>query len=744
LLDVDSVRPLLITGTFRPDLRLMWPAGLMTGNLGWDAPNERYFIVEETGSFAGVIGAPGAQDVSVMPYQEEPQDVPTRFVLQTDPDAASSSFYPIVVAGSVEGRTAAEAVYERLLAEAETQYRQTVDYYADLLGRTVSVRTPDERLNTALDWARIGMDKGFVDNPTVGTGLVAGFRTSGASERPGFAWFFGRDALWTVFALIATGNYEDARTAIDFLKSVQRADGKVPHEISQSAAYLPWFKEYSYPWNSADATPLFIIANADLWRATGDDRYLRSNWPALVAAYRFTAGTDTDGNRLVENTRFGHGWVEGGELYPAHEEIYMQGLWIQAASDMVEMAFAIDEFDIASEASRAAEATRVATEARYWQEQDGYYAFATKSSRPSDLYLEDTVLPAVPLWWGTLDADRAQRQIDRLGSGALATDWGTRILSERSKLYDPLSYHNGSVWPLFTGWASMAAYRYDRAHVGYQALMANALLTFQDALGYVTELLSGRFNTAFGRSSHHQVWSEAMVSTPAVRGMLGLAVANGGRIISFKPQIPANWPFVEVDNVRVRDRAVSIRFERTAEGSRAVFTAADGQPLPPLRVAPGLPLDASVREVTVDGVPTEFDVATAGDLQRVLVEVAPAFAETEIVFQHSAGTDVAIHQSESIPGDINRGLRIIRSRAGESSLDLTVEGIPNTEYELILRTDRTPGDTDAPAVQMQRLSDLEILLRYVGAGGYRVSGHPVGGAGHFRPIVHLIAQPDAA
>ena len=51
----------------------------------------------------------------------------------------------------------------------------------------------------------------------------------------------------------------------------------------------------------------------------------------------------------------------------------------------------------------------------------------------------------------------------------------------------------------------MAAYGYGRPHVGYQALMANALLTEPGALGYVTELLSGDVNAAFGRSSHHQV-----------------------------------------------------------------------------------------------------------------------------------------------------------------------------------------------------------------------------------------------
>jgi glycogen debranching enzyme len=162
---------------------------------------------------------------------------------------------------------------------------------------------------------------------------------------------------------------------------------------------------------------------------------------------------------------------------------------------------------------------------------------------------EDTVLPAVPLWWKTLDAERAQTQIDRLGSATLATDWGSRIISNQSRLYDPLSYHYGSVWGLFTGWASVGAYAYGRPHVGHQALMANALLTYPHALGYVTELLSGDFNAPFGRSSHHQVWSEAMVVSPALRGMFGIAATDGGRTLRFAPQLPADWNRAILRNV---------------------------------------------------------------------------------------------------------------------------------------------------------------------------------------------------
>src|SRR6185503_19261429 len=98
---------------------------------------------------------------------------------------------------------------------------------------------------------------------------------------------------------------------------------------------------------------------------------------------------------------------------------------------------------------------------------------------------------------------------------------------------------------------------------GYQALMANALLTRPGALGYVTELLSGDYDTAFGRSSHHQVWSEAMVATPLVRGLLGYEVAEGGRAVTVAPHLPATWDHLRAGRLPVGPGRVDVTLART-------------------------------------------------------------------------------------------------------------------------------------------------------------------------------------
>jgi glycogen debranching enzyme len=747
LLDVKSVLPMTIGVSFRPQLKLGWPAGLMTGNIGWDEKQHVYYITEESKRFVGMIGSPGGRDVSAMPYQEEPRDVPSRFEIETSPEELKTSYIPIIITGSVEGREKAKATYDHLLSSVQSLYENNVAYYEHLQNETTSITTPDERFNAAFSWAKVGVDKGIATNPFLGTGLLAGFRTSGESERPGFAWYFGRDAMWTALAINSYGDFRSVRAALEFLKKFQRADGKIPHEISQSASLIPWFTDYEFPWASADATPLYVIAHADYWRATGDSLFLKANWDSIQKAYHFSEATDTDGNQLIENTKFGHGWVEGGPLRPVHEEIYMQGLWIEASRSMSEMAEAMNDTATVARARDHAERTRAAMEQTYWLQERGFYAFGTRQpttetpeaepgpnrtvrqARMEELTKarlidEDTVLPSVPLWWGTMLDERAQLQIDHLGSGRMATDWGARIISSDSKLYDPLSYHYGSVWPLFTGWASMGAYAYGRPHVGYQALMANALLSYTNALGYVTELLSGDFNAPFGRSSHHQVWSEAMVITPALRGLLGIEISGGGKELRFAPQLPANWDRIEARNITAGDARYDLKLVRgagrmtitiTQKSSTTTAPSAFSHGVERFVVAPAFPLDARVHKVKVQGHTTQFEMKSAGDVQHAEVSIEADEPTVEVVFTYDEGTEIYLLPESLTPGAQSTGLRILRARADREALHLLLEGLGGRTYAVRVRTPYQLGQADGVTVQADNSSDPQLTVAFDGS-----------------------------
>ena len=106
LVEADTTLPLGVTVSFRPRLGLMWPAGLQTGNIGWNASTRAYEITEESGRYAGLIGSPAASEGSLMPYQEEPRDVPVRLALGPAAVAnGKTALPPLGLFGRNQGRS---------------------------------------------------------------------------------------------------------------------------------------------------------------------------------------------------------------------------------------------------------------------------------------------------------------------------------------------------------------------------------------------------------------------------------------------------------------------------------------------------------------------------------------------------------------------------------------------------------------------------------------------------------------
>ena len=308
--------------------------------------------------------------------------------------------------------------------------------------------------------------------------------------------------------------------------------------------------------------------------------------------------------------------------------------------------------------------------------------------------------------------ERAQKQIDRLGSAKMATDWGARILANDSQLYDPLSYHYGSVWGLFTGWQSVAAYNYGRPHVGYQALMANSLLTYSNALGYVTELLSGDFNAPFGRSSHHQVWSEAMVISPVMRGMLGIEVSNAGKTVKFAPQIPANWNDLNVRNVRAGTSQIDFKLKRgSGKMTININQKSNGSPVR-LILSPSFPLDAVVKNVTANGKKVAFQMKSNGDVQQAEVKFEITGAPTEISFDYTEGTEIYVEMPSLTAGAENQGLRIIKSQARKDGLFLSLEGRGGQNYSVGVRSPRIFKGIEG--VKIASGSERKLQISFVG------------------------------
>lgn len=684
-LEIETEHPLEIEALFQRDFQLEWPAGL-GGTYGyWDEPRNAFYIGEETKKFVALVGSPTAHDEQVEYLSDYSNSDQNGFRLGVTEKGKDTKL--IVMAASVSGPAEADKTYQHLLADSDALLQSSAKYYRDYLARTVSLQLPDKQLQQAYDWSRISELQGVVKNPYLGTGIVAGYRTSGSGQRPGFAWFFGRDSMWTSLAYDASGDFASARTALDFLSKVQRADGKIPHEIAQGAGLVPWFTEYPYAWASADATPLYIITMNDYVTASGNTLFLRDHLASVMKAYDFLRST-WDDQGLPKNFGIGHGWVEGGPLLPVKTELYQSAVGLEAIRALAHLVTLAEVPSQSAELLKLFEKQKAYLNNAFWIPEKRRFAFALDQN--NNKVDEASVLSTVPMWFGLLDADKANSMIDELAKPAHQSDWGMRIMANDAAKYSGGGYHFGAVWPLFTGWASVGEYQYHRAAPAYANLRANALLALDGAPGHTTEVLSGDYYSSLSTSSPHQIWSAAMVVSPMLRGMLGLSDNASHDTITFSPHLPATWATFSVRGFRGGTCRMDADWARDKETVTLVvkgYANSDGSPGKEkcsLIFSPAFSLQAKVTRVTLDGKTIPFRIEPNAHDQHVRVEIAYGFPVHTLRFV--AQNDFSVSYDGPLPqlGSAGGNLHIISEEAapGGGQLTLHLSGVANREYFL--------------------------------------------------------------
>ena len=682
VLNVETEQPLEIEAAFHRDYQLMWPAALGATYIDWNAALHAFYFGEEQRKFSAFVGSPSASD----PHQEFQtnygESQTSSFRLGATAKGKSAKL--IVIAASMEGRDAALRTYQHLSADYPALQQEAAKYYGDYLARTVNLELPDAQIQQAYDWARISQFQGLVTNPYLGTGLVAGYRTSGESQRPGFAWFFGRDSFWTSLALNASGDFSTARTALAFISKFQRDDGKIPHEISQGANFVDWFKGYPYPYASADATPLYIIAMNDYVMQSGDTGFAKEKWDSLWKAYEFLRST-YDEHGFAKNQGVGHGWVEGGPLLPVKTELYQTGLGIEALRALSNLAHLTGKEDTSKVLEKTFAQQKPLMNDTFWISDKKRYAFALdKDNRPVD---EPTVLATVPMWFGLLDEAKADAMITQLADLDQQTDWGMRIISDRSPKFSGGGYHFGSVWPLFTGWAAVGEYRYHRALPAYENLRANALLAFDGSLGHFSEVLSGAYHQSLSTSSPHQIWSAAMVVSPVLRGLLGLQTNVTTGTLTFAPHVPADWTSFAVRNVPVSSAKLDLRYAKDLEGIKLEIKVPEGAAdRISVDFQPAVSLRAKVVGVTLNGRPALFHVEPNAVDQHVFVRVPLSAGTNSLHIRLKDDFGLAYDSTLPALGSTSEGLRIVSETwsTGRDRLSLAVSGLAGGQYRFLV------------------------------------------------------------
>jgi len=674
---IEAIRPTTFTFSFTPNMQAMWPAqsdDMPSPEWITSSPSSGFYMVHlNFPQIAAALAMPNAEPGIMQPYQERAASYPLQFVIHFDPVHDTDKVFPLLAVISTKMETSTKQSFGKRLSDldhsSEALFEQNQTYYRHLLSTEMHLETPDKRLNLAFSRAESSIDQLRVET-TPGhkeDALTAGFVDSGASVRPGFGWYFGRDALWTTYALNSSGNFEATRQELEFLLKRQSPEGKILHEWAQTADLVDW-KSLPYEWASADATPLLAMAMNDYLRISGDKVFVQNNWDGLDRAWQFETSHDADGDGIYDNSE-GSAWVESWVPTMPKQEIYLALLDEQASIAFADLAHATGHADLESEARHRADKIAKTIDKEYYLPKSTDYAFSWNDGA---LDTTSTIFPSVAWWDGDVDLSNADPMISRWASSNFSTDWGTRPISDRTSFYDPISYHQGSVWPLFTGWVSVAEYRTGHPLSGYDHLMQNVDLTWTQDLGNVTELLSGQFNQPLGRSTAHQLWSSAMVISPVVRGLFGLEWNVPENTLTVTPNLPADWQDAIVKDVPFGNAHFDLSFTR--DGTQLLVKASQApENLHLYSSIPGAQVEGNTLHIPLPAVEAAIlhqqpEVGAQTEQMKVLKEQSDPH-HCNLILEGRGGSTYKFLLRENAPGlhvhatgaelgEINNGLRV--------------------------------------------------------------------------------------
>ncbi|MCX6307073.1 MAG: GH116 family glycosyl hydrolase [Bacteroidetes bacterium] len=677
-----GVYPCKLIIRFKSTMRWMWPySERVTGSIchSWDAGLNAIAMQDGSGDMNVMIGATKKPVYHIsgqfdgFSYSRKDttfQGIPTG-KLQAGGllcyNLGMNEDLDVVFSASAEGYADTHAQFDKTLHNPALVYQDAIQHSRDILANNLVITTPDSNFNTGYRWALLAADRFFVNTPGMGKALVAGYSTTRhgwdgghkVNGRPGYGWYFGRDAEWSSFALLDCGDFGKVKSQLEFFNTYQDLNGKIFHEASTSGLIH---------YDAADATPLYIVLAGKYFRHTNDTAFLRKIWPNVKRALNFCFLTDTDHDHLVENTNVGHGWVEGGELYGSHATIYMAGAWGAALREAANMAGFMKDVEEESYRLESGEQAGIIN-SRFWSDKEQYFAYGM--NKDGSFRTEQTILPSVPIYFRMADPDKSALVLKNIAGNAFTTNWGARILREDSPWFKPTGYHYGSVWPLFTGWASLAEYTTYNPVQGFSHLMNNLDVYKNWGLGFVEEVLNGAEYQPSGVCAH-QCWSETMVLQPAIEGMLGLETRAQERKMFLAPQFPPQWDSIDIRHIRMADQRVDLHFTRMNGANEYRFSLDQGAPVR-IEFMPSFPAGTRFVGVTLNGKVVPFTSFKSAQSMTLIVSFDLG-SDANLVVETGSGISVLSVVSDPRPGDPAEGLRIISARLSGNSYEVEVQG----------------------------------------------------------------------
>jgi glycogen debranching enzyme len=406
---------------------------------------------------------------------------------------------------------------------------------------------------------------------------------------PWFMTVFGRDTAITSLQTMLLGP-ELAAGALDVLAELQATTvdpdidaepGKIVHEVRNGRAAEYWFNRY---YGSIDSTPLFLVLLGETFRWTDDTALVtRLKEPALRALEWIDRYGDRDGDGFLEYHRqterglANQSWKDSGDSQRFHDgrlaeppiaPVEVQGYVYDAKLGLAEIARkAWRDPELADRLEREAAELQARFNEAFWSpDRGGFYVLALDGekgqvdSRCSNM--------GHLLWSGIVPPERVDAVADQLLSETLWSGWGIRTMAGDEAAFNPLSYHNGTVWPHDSALGAWGLARH--GHVEASRRVARALIEAAGHFGWsLPEVFAGfprtetPFPIAYPTAARPQAWA---AGTPIllVRVLLGLEPdrAHQRLVTTLEDELPSWLDGLRLEGVRAFGRTWTVAVER--------------------------------------------------------------------------------------------------------------------------------------------------------------------------------------